>query len=1083
MTYSLDELKKIFSYILLNKNIKLSDGDVFNRDTLITLMNIISAERVNDFSLSNTQIKELINAFLKDDKGFNKNTPSIICENAICLNAAIERDCSSINYAKNVAPELISKVMRIALDRGYILSKNSPEFLSRNFEVALNSIKIDPESANYISWAPIPNDKCELLINEIINKKYTLGPNSPSILTKNKKVILNSLSSDIYTLRYASGEITRNDPEIFKYLLLHGWGFTNYDLTNSKLAVLGDAETIKTVAEKINLFDKQPIVDQDKYLLRFAELVDSAINTKPTISGFKNVLDYCTDMAWEEHRKNNIDDYTNIFGKICTELRNNPNFGDAIDELYSLLTLMRSKLAERFDQLLEAMKEYHACVHINNTNDFDNARDTIAKLSALYVAICKENFKKEEMDNYNETLIKGFLPRRNHPVILKKLLAHKYKERFKELYEQGNRDITDFTSKIISQYTDTLDETILTKMVDGFVRLGISKLDKLIRAPRGYTSYKRYKEASKLINRLNSNYIKYTDQEVSGYRDIITYNKITKKYEYLGPEFDAEYISKYQKYKEMQQIYQSIKSQIIMRARKLRITENVTEEELEAIANDLPFTDEYFECNDKYWYKYFDFSDLLNTIGVGLDADIIEPESLLNDKLFEVLKKYVTDNSLFWFLLVNEREDLIDDEGIISENIIASFDYIDEVIKLAKTFKYDINSLKNMIGLTIIASIASDEALAMFGEEIVFKLCADEDEDNRSNVIYWAEELYSKMTIRDKSTVPYVSGKTNNYHYETYDHLDPTILTAGYDTDACFRVNGFDNDFLYYCALDKNGVVIKITDNFGNFIGRASGFRNGNCVYFNQLRTIYDMSGNDYLGTIENERKDIIDAFRHACIDIVSISQNNPNEYEKIDFVFVTASYIMENETINVRNDVINKIGDWPMDTESDDWRQFANNTNNLKVGCQESGFSTDYGNYNVICMAASPKFNDDCISKIRPRHIRPDDVPAVYARARNRIVVTKPNPNLIIKMNRINSVYSFINSSDFKPVTVNDNNTIFLGDNWYIVTEGNKIISSCVITEDKHAKKEFMATKETIESESMARNTNGYTKILRKIN
>ena len=87
------------------------------------------------------------------------------------------------------------------------------------------------------------------------------------------------------------------------------------------------------------------------------------------------------------------------------------------------------------------------------------------------------------------------------------------------------------------------------------------------------------------------------------------------------------------------------------------------------------------------------------------------------------------------------------------------------------------------------------------------------------------------MAKRNKSTVPYIKGSTPNYNYSLYDPLDVTLLSCGYDTDACFRVGGIDNDFLHYCALDKNGFVIKITDKSGKFVARAAGFRNGNCIF------------------------------------------------------------------------------------------------------------------------------------------------------------------------------------------------------------------------------------------------------------
>ena len=319
-----------------------------------------------------------------------------------------------------------------------------------------------------------------------------------------------------------------------------------------------------------------------------------------------------------------------------------------------------------------------------------------------------------------------------------------------------------------------------------------------------------------------------------------------------------------------------------------------------------------------------------------------------------------------------------------------------------------------------------------------------------------SKELVCKMAKRNKSTVPYVSGKTTNYEYSMYDPLDESVLLSGIYTDACFKVDGNDNDFFHYCCLDKNGFVIKITDKFGNFIGRAGGFRNGNCIFINQLRTIYDEGGEGYNGTYENEQQEIINTFKKACEDIVITSKNNIYEKDKIEYVFVTKSYALKQLKSNVNGDVQEKITDYPMDTVSEDWKEFKNNTKNLQ---EDSGFETDYGSYALICMASSKDIN-----KIHPRDIKSKDVLALYKRKRNKVIGTNEiDKKIINKVNKIRGIYSYLNNEKFDWISIPEDSLVFIGDNWYIVYNNHKLISYCLLDFDADATIEYQGVLDNI--------------------
>lgn len=1073
MEMSNNEMMKLFDFILENKNIIISDNGLFSRDTLTMIRAIVKGKIPNDFKLTPEQEKLIVEAFINGKNSFDEETPSFLVNNPDCIVAAIERNVYSANIIQNYTPELSKKVLDIAINKKYILSESSPAFLKSNYGIALNSIRQDSKSANYVNWDAMIKEDFDDLIDETIKSGYELDSNSCYELKNNPDIVLASIKKNKDTIRYSTSDV-QNNPKIFKYLISINHSFTERELKRKSLSSFTDFDTMKYVIEKLDLIDKdnddlkecfeneQGSMSEniDKYINRIIELYNKGISTSPTINNFNSILQVCAEAKWNEHRNDNIDDYANIFGKICIELRNNDDFADAISEL-NFMDNMKEALDEKYNLLIQAMEQYHSIIHSNMPlSSIDSSRDLIAKLSALYVSISKENFKKEKLEEYFEDIKEYFIPRKSHPMIGKKLIEHKHKEAFKNLYENKDAEICSFLENIVKQYDDTIEATYVWNMIDNFLINGYSKLDAFQKAPKGWNNYKRLEEANKLINRLNSKYIKYTDLELVRFLDIIKYDINNDKYYYEGPTFDEESISRYNQYQRKLQIFDKIKQQIIFKAKKLDIDEEIIEDELWDIASDLPFTDEYFEF-DKSNLDSFDLDDFIR--GCISSDDYIEPSSVIDDEAYSILTKYAIDNGLFWMLILLNKyggSSLYNIE-IDKESILSSFDYMKDVLRLSKMFNYDINKYEDVLALSELSECADDISIAILGNEVITKLCKYREYTNEDaqEIVRMAKELVCEMVKRDMSTVPYVSGKTNNYSYSIYDSQDETILLAGINTDACFRIDGNDNDFLHYCALDKNGFVIKLTDSFGNFIGRASGFRNGNGVYINQLRTIYDEGGNGYEGCHKNERLEIIETFRKACNDIVETSQKNPNETDKIDFVVVTRSYALRNTDSNVADNVTEKIGSDPMDTESQDWNDFANNTENLQeIDDETDTFSTDYGSYDLICMAYS-KSGD-----LKERDIKPKDVKAVYSRPRSKIIGTeKPDKDIINKINKINAVNSYHNTTDFAVVSIPEGSATFVGDNWYIIYNNGKIVNSCLLDFDSKAKIEFDATKQTI--------------------
>lgn len=441
------EMMKLFDFILENKSIVISDKGLFSRDTLTNIRAIVKGKKTNDFKLTSKQEKLIIETFLNSDKGFDEETPSFIIDNPDCVNASIERNIYSANFIRNFTPELMRKILDIALKNNYILSSDSPDFLQINYRIALNSIRKDLNSANHVNWVSVPKEDFNNLIDETIKAGYLLSQSSHPVLKKNPDIVLNSIKKDKDTLQWSSKQ-AQNNPKVFKYLMSIGHEFSRADLEEKPLSCFTDYDSMKYALDNLKIYNKANRyfrgiftdlpgnIDDNitKYIERAALLYSKAIQTSPTIDNFNSILQVCAEEKWNEHRNNHIDDYANIFGKICIELKNNDDFDFAIAELF-FMDEMKTALGEKYNLLIQAMQQYHSIIH--SSSKLDNigfARDQIAKLSALYVAISKENYKKIKLEEYFEDIKCYFIPKKDHPIVIKKLVEHKHKEAFKKMY-------------------------------------------------------------------------------------------------------------------------------------------------------------------------------------------------------------------------------------------------------------------------------------------------------------------------------------------------------------------------------------------------------------------------------------------------------------------------------------------------------------------------------------------------------------------------------------------------------------------------------------------------------------------------
>ncbi len=1059
MEMNKEEMMKLFDYILENKDIVIGKKGLFSRDTLIMMRAIIKGKLPNDFQLSEKQKEIILNSFLNSNNGFDDDTPTFIIENRKCDLKAIENDINSINFI-NVSDEdedLKKYIIDEALKQNFVLKRTTPFWLRTIYDIALNSIKNNNSSANFIEWDSFSEEQVHNLIDVAIKNNYTISSSSCSFLKRSKDIVLESIKKDKNNIIYAD-ESMLGETEIFKYLLLNGYEFGNRQLRNNGIFHLKDIEVMDFYFKGFGIYNTVP----ESIRENFKRIINSSLNASPTLKDFESIFDMIAEEEWKEYRKENFEMFENIFGKICSELQNHDDFEDAIDDL-DFNSRMQGTLNDKYNMIYNAMKEFFEIYHSDVSNKLEKlqpSKNIIAKLSALYVSKSKEDYKKEKIDDYNETIQQYFSLKKEHPIVIKKIIQQEQKYRFEKLYDNKDAEVHLFLNEILKKYSSQLSEKTINLMIKQFASYHCSNLDEFINSPRSYGEYKRYEKVCKLINRLNNGYIQFDGIEVKNYKDLIEYDEDNKVYIYSGKIFSDEEIARFNNYKQEEKIFDKIKKDIMSRVRTIDIKEDeIDEEEYNDLAEELPFEDEYFRFDAKDTLRNINFSQLEKILDT---PSFINVDSFTNQESLNGIYNLLVNNGIILLLLIlKENSDrtsrTFNDNGINAENIFEIVNNMPTIVSLAKEFKIDISNFNELSSIHTMSKCANEASISILGKDIIQKLCKYREytEEDEERIIELATELVCEMPKKDKSTVPYISGETSNYKYSMYDSLDETLLLAGINTDACFRVDGNDHDFLHYCALNKNGFVIKITDCFGNFIARASGFRNGNAVYINQLRTIYDEGGNYYRGEYKNEQNDIIETFKQACKDIVSISQNNPKEKDKIDFVFVTQSYTLDDYPSNVSDDVESAIGDNPMDNESEDWDQYIENTNNLRESEEDGFFYTDYGDYPLICFASSKGEKE-----IVPEDIKPKNVSALYERKRNKIFATSTlDLEVYRKINKINAIKRYHEDEDYQEVEIPIGSVIFIGDNWFIIFNNGAIINSCLLDFDQKAKKEYEIT------------------------
>ncbi|MBR3198745.1 MAG: hypothetical protein IKG27_01880 [Bacilli bacterium] len=266
---------------------------------------------------------------------------------------------------------------------------------------------------------------------------------------------------------------------------------------------------------------------------------------------------------------------------------------------------------------------------------------------------------------------------------------------------------------------------------------------------------------------------------------------------------------------------------------------------------------------------------------------------------------------------------------------------------------------------------------------------------------------FLEMKKRDRSSIPKITGKADEYEYEMLDITDSMQMAVGYITYCCFTFGGESEDSLKHACTNEDSRIFVIKKD-GKIVAQSWVWRRGNTVCFDNIETA---------GVSRLEDNKLFKIYEQAADQIISVSKENENNNEKIELVTVGKG----NSDINLRfKKILDKNEQFlPKDLYTDAKTQII------------LGTSDDY---------------------TKPRDFK---VNAIYKDARKPMKLLDPQQttkNEIEEANNLlNRITFMVDGKDsFEKIDIEDYTLIIYGQDWFIgiLTDGN-IVKKTLNEED----------------------------------
>ena len=140
-------------------------------------------------------------------------------------------------------------------------------------------------------------------------------------------------------------------------------------------------------------------------------------------------------------------------------------------------------------------------------------------------------------------------------------------------------------------------------------------------------------------------------------------------------------------------MFEKIKRDITLKIKEMDLDFEITERELKKLAEELPFTDEYFEFDKKYLSKI-----IFGQLCWGAAPYKWEVESVKNNEVYELIYSVLIDQGLMWLLTLLQHHNfsMLSWNGICANNINALVGNALNLFEMSKEFNIDLNTFEHI---------------------------------------------------------------------------------------------------------------------------------------------------------------------------------------------------------------------------------------------------------------------------------------------------------------------------------------------------------------------------------------------------
>lgn len=283
-------------------------------------------------------------------------------------------------------------------------------------------------------------------------------------------------------------------------------------------------------------------------------------------------------------------------------------------------------------------------------------------------------------------------------------------------------------------------------------------------------------------------------------------------------------------------------------------------------------------------------------------------------------------------------------------------------------------------------------------------------------------EIYGMMKFRVESSIPYVTGKADEYFYEMMKLNDPIVFALGYKINCCLRVGDIVHNDILHATLCRNGRILLIYNNKQDLVAFSILKRNGEVLIASNIECI------------NHKDNKVILAFNAAMKEIVNITKKS--ESEPIKLVCIGSGSRVKPNGI-----------------------PFPSNLPTPKIYEKNDIVYCLTDKYHKIVDIIYQDSNLD-LTKIQygdPKHS--------YVDPRNNIVycdfLNDTQDNINNALNVINAVhysnYNIENINNYKYISKDEIKYCIYNDDWYIFIDYNDNIFGEYLNINKESEKEFL--------------------------